>query len=586
MWVWKSIQTVNRELRIDTMSQQPRTRQELYDLIRSRGGKQEFVLEEMTRLGFWPRRGRLPEDPTDEIRREGEIRRELSELRRESSRLHSEKQLRKQALKQRWSESRRKQKETKERRERERQERAEAWQQRKQREIVYLGEGVSGGLNNKDGNRDRLQRCGLPIINNAEEIAAEIGITVGELRFLAFNRKVSSLSHYIRFKMPKKRGGERLISAPMPRLKRVQHWILREVLEKIEVHEAVHGFRRDRSILTNARPHVGADVVINFDLKDFFPTISYKRVKGLFRALGYSEVAGTILGLLSTEADLEEVELDGKTYFVALGDRHLPQGSPASPAMSNIICRRLDRRLHGMATSLGFTYTRYADDLTFSASGEDNLRSICNLLRRTESIVAHEGFVINAEKTRIMRRKSSQLEVTGIVVNERPTIDRKTLKRFRATLYHLEKDGIQGKHWGNSRDVGIMLAVQGFADFVNMVNPEKGKVFLAQIDRIRETWGLKETKKSSSSPSISSPVIEEKKPEAKPEQSLPDGIILECYKQGSKLKVRVISQGYNSAWNVQIPRNLMKEGSIYRVEEIRESAVGGFYRISGTIQKL
>lgn len=568
------------------MSQQPRSRQELYDLVRTRGGKQEFTLEEMIRLGFWPQQGTLPKDPADEIRREGELRRELSELRRESSRLQNEKQLRKEAFKQRLAESRRKQQETKERREREKQERAEAWQQQKQREIIYLGEGVSGGLNHREGDRDRLQSRGLPVANNAEEIAAAMGITVGELRFLAFNRKVSTLSHYIRFKMPKKRGGERLISAPMPRLKRVQYWILREVLDKIEVHEAVHGFRRDRSILTNARPHVGADVVINFDLKDFFPTISYKRVKGLFRSLGYSEAAATILALLSTEADLEEVELDGKTYFVALGDRHLPQGSPASPAISNIICRRLDRRLSGMATSLGFTYTRYADDLTFSASGENNLRSLCNLLRRTESIVAHEDFVINEEKTRIIRRKSSQLEVTGIIVNERPTISSKVLKRFRATLYHLEQDGLQGKHWGNSQDTGIILAVQGFANFVNMVNPEKGKVFLEQIDRIREKWTIKETKKSSSPPSISPAVVEEEIPEVTPEQSLHDGIILECYKQGSKLKVRVISEGYNSSWNVQIPRNLMEEGARYRVEEIRESAVGGFYRTSGTIQKL
>ncbi|MEA5471379.1 reverse transcriptase family protein [Spirulina sp. 06S082] len=566
------------------MSEQPRTRQELYDLIRSRGSKQAFVLEEMIRLGFWPTEGTLPNDPADEIRREGELLQELSELRRESNYLHSEKQLRKQALKQRLQESRRKQQETKERREQERRDRAEAWQKRKEREIIYLGEGVSGGLNHQDGNIERLQSYGLPILNDAEQIAVALGISVGELRFLAFHRKTATLSHYIRFKIPKKTGGERLISAPMPRLKKVQHWLLHEILDKVEVHEAVHGFRGDRSILTNARPHIGADVVINFDLKDFFPTISYKRVKGLFRALGYSEAAGTILALLSTEADVEEVELDGKTYFVALGDRHLPQGSPASPALSNIICRRLDKRLSGMATNLGFTYTRYADDLTFSASGE-NLRYICNILRRTESIIEHEGFAINAEKTRILRRKSSQLEVTGIVVNEYPNIDRKTLKRFRATLYQIEQEGIQGKRWGQSNN--IMLSVQGFANFVKMVNPQKGQVFLEQIDRIREKWRLGESKARSviSSP-ISPPIIEQETSESRSEEILPDGIILECYKQGSKLKIRVISEGYNPTWNVQIPRNLMEEGARYRVTEISESAVGGFYRISGTIQKL
>src|SRR4028119_225889 len=106
------------------MSDQPRTRQELYDRIRQ-VGKEEFILQEMIRYGFWPVQGEIPQDPADEIRREGEIRRELSELRRENSLLHNEKELRKQLLKQRLAESRRKRQETKERRERERQERAE-----------------------------------------------------------------------------------------------------------------------------------------------------------------------------------------------------------------------------------------------------------------------------------------------------------------------------------------------------------------------------------------------------------------------------------------------------------------------------
>jgi hypothetical protein len=140
----------------------------------------------------------------------------------------------------------------------------------------------------------------------------------------------------------------------------------------------------------------------------------------------------------------------------------------------------------GMAENLGFVYTRYADDLTFSASGE-SLCNICNVLRRTESIVAHEGFAINEQKTRILRGKSSQLEVTGIVVNERPNISKKELKRFRATLYQIEKDGPEGKHWGNSSDV--MASIQGFANFVAMVNPEKGAEFQEQVQRIKDKYG-------------------------------------------------------------------------------------------------
>ncbi|PMB51098.1 RNA-dependent DNA polymerase [Fischerella thermalis CCMEE 5201] len=462
------------------MTDQPRTREELYDRIRKMG-REEFILEEMIRYGFWPTQSTIPEDPADEIRRVGEIRRELDQLRRESGRLKNEQVLRKQMLKQRLEESRRQRQETKERREQERQERAEAWKQKKQQEIIYLGEGVSAGLNHTQANAERLQSYGLPILNTAEQIAAAMGISIGKLRFLAFDRKTSTVSHYIRFKMPKKTGGERLISAPMPSLKQTQHWILEKILKKIAVHDAAHGFCTQRSIVTNATPHVGADVIINFDLKDFFPSISYKRVKGLFQSFGYSEAAATIFGLLCTAAEVEELELDGKTYYLALGDRHLPQGSPASPVITNLLCRRLDRRLTAMAEKFSFTYTRYADDLTFSAVG-DSQRYICNILKCTESIVTHEGFTLNQEKTRILR-KSRQQEVTGVVVNNKLNVSKKTLKQFRATLYQIEKDGLEGKYWGNSPN--LIAAITGFANFVAMVNPEKGAEFQQQVKRIK-----------------------------------------------------------------------------------------------------
>lgn len=472
------------------MTDQPRTRQELYDRIQQIG-REEFILEEMIRYGFWPAQGEIPQDPADEIRRQGEIRRELEELRRESSRLQNEKALRKQMLQQRLAESRLKQQETKERRERERQQKAADWQQRKQQEILYLGHGVSGGLNHTNSNQERLQSYNLPLCNTAEEIAAAMEISLGQLRFLSFSRKTATTTHYIRFKIPKKTGGDRLISAPMPRLKKAQHWILVNILEKLQLHTAAHGFRSHHSIVSNAQPHVGSEVIINFDLKDFFPSISYPRVKGLFQSFGYSEAAATIFALLSTEPEIEEVEIDGKIYFVAITERHLPQGSPASPAITNLLCRRLDQRLTKMAENLGFTYTRYADDLTFSASG-DSLRHICNILRRTESIVTHEGFAINSEKTRILR-KNRQQEVTGVVVNERPNIDKKELKRFRATLYQIEKDGPEGKHWNNSSDV--MASIQGYANFVAMVNPEKGADFLAQVQEIKKKYGRKQRRK-------------------------------------------------------------------------------------------
>jgi retron-type reverse transcriptase len=113
------------------------------------------------------------------------------------------------------------------------------------------------------------------------------------------------------------------------------------------------------------------------------------------------------------------------------------------------------------------------------------LQNICNILRRTESIVLHEGLAINEQKTRILR-KNRQQEVTGIVVNEKLSISKKELKRFRATLFQIEKDGPEGKRWGSSDDV--IASIQGFANFVAMVNPEKGAEFLEQVKAIKDKW--------------------------------------------------------------------------------------------------
>ncbi|WP_375789579.1 hypothetical protein ACE10Z_21005 [Bradyrhizobium sp. Pha-3] len=123
----------------------------------------------------------------------------------------------------------------------------------------------------------------------------------------------------------------------MPRLKRTQYWVLDNILARVPLHDAAHGFAAQRSILTNARNHVGRDVVINLDLKDFFPTLTYARVKGLFEALGYAEAVAIPLALLWTEPMVDEVALDGERHFVADGPRLLPQGAPTSPAITNLI---------------------------------------------------------------------------------------------------------------------------------------------------------------------------------------------------------------------------------------------------------
>jgi retron-type reverse transcriptase len=466
------------------MSDQPKTRQELYDQIRE-SSRDEVILEEMIRLGYWPRNGEMPNDPADDIRRRNELGGRLRELASESKQLHNVEALKKQMRKERMEESRRKRKERKERILRERAERAEAWRQRKRREIVYLGENVSAGLNHHDGDAAKLRATNLPAAQNIEELALAMDVSVGELRFLAYSRRVSKTTHYRRFAIPKKTGGLRHISAPMPRLKRAQEWILANILEKVELHRAAHGFRRGRSIVTNAQAHVGAELVINIDLKDFFPTVTYPRVKGVFRKLGCSEPIATVLALVCTEPAVDEVELDGALYYVSRGERFLPQGAPSSPALTNILCRGLDARLSGVADKLGFTYTRYADDITFSGPN-DAADNIGRALRRIQYIAEQEGFRVHPDKTRVLR-KSQRREVTGLVVNEKVAVPRPLLRQFRATLFQIERDGPAGKRWGRSPDV--IAAIEGFANFVSMVDAKKGAALGDQVRRIIDRHG-------------------------------------------------------------------------------------------------
>ena len=463
-------------------------RQELYDRIRA-SSKDAVVLEEMIRLGFWPARGVVPGDPAEEIHEAAELERQLAALRTEQSRLHNIEALKKALRKQRLEASKQKQKETKERRERERLARAAAWKERMGREIGYLGPGVSAGLSQTTCDPAKLARFGLPRLETAEQIAQAMGITVSALRFLAFSRSTSQVTHYVRFEIPKKTGGTRRISAPMPRLKRAQRWVLDSILDKVALHDASHGFRKARSIVSNARPHVGADVVLNLDLKDFFPTLEYKRIRGMYRGLGYGEAAATIFALITSEPEVDEVELDGQTFYVANGARRLPQGAPTSPAITNIVCRRMDARLAGAAHKLGFTYTRYADDLTFSGPKSADVGA---MLDRIRVIATDEGFAEHPKKTRVLRRGRRQ-EVTGVVVNQQLGVDRETLRKFRALLFQIAKDGPAGKTWGASSDV--FASAIGYANYVRMVDPAKGASLLARAKELAAKHGWQAPKK-------------------------------------------------------------------------------------------
>lgn len=465
------------------MTAPPKNRAELLERLRT-STKDEIVLDDMQRLGFWPRDAGKPTLAEDLIRREAELTTALRDLGAQLRAVADPAAALKAMRKERMAKARARREETRQRRARERFERAGRWHERRQRELLYLGAEVSAGLNDVRSDHEKLARLALPIMDDARHLATAMGISLAELRFLAFDRRVSRISHYQRFAVPKKTGGERIISAPMPRLKRAQYWVLDRLLAGAALHPAAHGFRKGHSIVSNAAPHVGQDVVINLDLKDFFPSIGSARIKGVFRQMGYGEQLATTLALLCTEAKTEQVSVDGESFFVAHGPRVLPQGAPTSPALTNILCRRLDARLAGCAARLGFTYTRYADDLSFSGPAGSN-RLAGKLLWRVRQIVADEGFTPHPDKQHVMRRAQRQ-SVTGIVVNDKPSIERDTLRRFRATLFQVEKDGPEGKQWNGNPNV--IDALEGYAQFVRMVDAARGAPLLARVRDVRARW--------------------------------------------------------------------------------------------------
>jgi retron-type reverse transcriptase len=455
-------------------------RQELYDRIRE-SSKDSVVLEEMKRMGFWANNEDGPTVPELLIKKEVELNKELQKLYEEKRKYQNKEAVLKEMRLKRMADARLKREENKKKKELQRLEKAEAWKKQKETEIIYLGEGVSVGLNNTENNVALLQKHGLPVFNNETELAQAIGIPLKELRFLSFSRKVSTVSHYRKFYIPKKSGGKRLISAPMPRLKSVQYWILENIFNKVAIHPAVHGFALQRSIISNAQPHIGKSVVLNIDVKDFFPSIHYKRVKGLLQQLGFSEKISVIIALLCTEAVTEEVIIDGQNYFVQKGQRVLPQGAPTSPAITNILCYKLDKRLQGLANKNQCNFTRYADDITFSFDNPQT--NAQQLVWRIKKVLTDEGFTVHPDKIRIMRKGAHQ-EVTGIVVNEKAGIPRKKLRQFRAVLHQLKTKEASALKWGNGN---LTSAVTGYANFVKMVKPAQGAAFQQQIVALLQT---------------------------------------------------------------------------------------------------
>lgn len=261
------------------------------------------------------------------------------------------------------------------------------------------------------------------------DLARRLGLDPAELRHIEIA--------YTLFHIPKRRGGLRKIHAPIRPLKEIQRRILHRLLRRLRAHPNATGFERGHSIVTNALPHTGKDVVIRLDLVDFFASTPAERVNRYFRFIGYDPETADLLTRLCTHNGC------------------LPQGAPTSPRLSNLVNYRLDARLVALADQRGMSYTRYADDITFSGSAVGmrptmrmnpktletfprEFSRVNDVVRAAKRIIEDEGYRLHMHrKLRVYRRRHRQL-VTGLVVNDRPNLPRTVRHRLRAVEHHLK----------------------------------------------------------------------------------------------------------------------------------------------------
>lgn len=282
--------------------------------------------------------------------------------------------------------------------------------------------------------------------------------------------------------VPRRTGPPRLIEAPNSLLKRVQRRNA-TVPRALGAHESAYGFIAGRSAIDHALLHVGHRRVLTVDLRDFFTHITARRLFGLLVSAGYPEAVAYLIAGLSTTATpiavLSRMPPGGRVderyaQRARLREPHLPQGSPSSPAWSNAICFSLDRRLAGLATHIGATYSRYADDLTFSGDRVPDLGVI-------GAIVTAEGFALNPAKSR-SRGRGRRQQVTGVVVNDRPNVPREEYARLRAILHDAESHGAARANRASIPDFAAHL--WGRINWVTQLNPERGRRLAEAYARI------------------------------------------------------------------------------------------------------
>lgn len=293
----------------------------------------------------------------------------------------------------------------------------------------------------------------LPIITSPSHLSMLIGIDHKYVCSMAY----SSENFYRHFVIKKANGKKRGIYEPLPDLKFVQHWILKNILEKCPVSDYAKAFIKGRTLKHNARFHRAQPVVVTMDIKDFFPTIRIFDVFSIYKEMGYRDNVAWFLAHLCCHKKI------------------LPQGAPTSPYLSNIRLLKLDEAIVEYTSENKIRYTRYADDLTFS--GDLNPHQV---IPKISQLVYAEGFQINSQKTRVAYQNARQ-EVTGIVVNSHMQVSKEQRKSIRQQIYYITKYGLNShlEHIGETRQhyINHLMGQINFALFVNPKDDELKEYF-------------------------------------------------------------------------------------------------------------
>ena len=316
---------------------------------------------------------------------------------------------------------------------------------------------------------NRLTMYRLPIIENVNQLLYLLNIEQDEEKYFFYSNSRKKL--YFKKEIDKSNGkGTRVIEIPNSKLMIIQKAICNVMLSSFNLSKSCCGFKKGKSIVDNARPHLNCKTLIKFDIKDFFPSITLKQVVRQFRYFGYGKNVSRYLGYLCVNDDLS-----------------LPQGAPTSPMLSNLICVKLDSRIEKFCKKNDFNYTRYADDITISSKNKLSNFEVSRIKFVIETIINDEGFQINQNKYHVFY-SGSKLEVTGILVNEKLNVDKKVYRELDNAYRYIYKYGLSEhlEYINFNCEVDYEAHIFGLISYLKMVNPEIASEYYIKFQNLFE----------------------------------------------------------------------------------------------------